>query len=201
MRKILIGLTFLALAGCGYMPISSMLKLRQLDLMTTDARQIRVAVQMPDALEVREGGAILEIGAERPNPDEGLQERFILEKINGAALADMPGVEPKPGFHLSVFRVAEADMARLTALRGKIKAWKEQDPDGTKGTLSIGADGCRREELPEGALLVSTYLRTDSEDEFITMARNFDLRSIVSESGGGLDIPPCSTGSGSLSPE
>ncbi len=201
MREILVGLAFLALAGCGYMPISSMLKLRQLDLMTADARQIRVAVQMPDALEVREDGAVLEIGAERPNPDENLQERFILEKIAGAAAADIPGVEVKPGFHLSVFRVAEADMARLTDLRGKIKAWKEQDPDGTKGSLSIGAAGCRRERLPEGALLVSTYLRTDNEDEFITMARNFDLRSAVPDSGAGLDLPPCGSGSGPSSPE
>ena len=201
MRKLLVGLALLALAGCGYMPISSMLKLRQLDLMTADARQIRIAVQMPDALEVREDGAVLEIGAERPNPDENLQERFILEKIDGAVLADMPGVEAKPGFHLAVFRMAEADMARLAALRGKIKAWKEQDPDGTKGTLSIGAAGCRREQLPEGALLVSTYLRTDSEQEFITMARNFDLRSAVPEFGADLDLAPCKTGSAASSPE
>lgn len=201
MQKILIGLVFLALAGCGHMPISSMLKLRQLDFMTADARQIRVAVQMPEALEVHEDGAVLEIGAERRNPDENLQERFILEKLAGAATAATPGVEPKPGFHLAIFRLAEADMARLAALRGKIKAWKAEDPGGTKGTLSIGAAGCRREQLPEGALLVSTYLKTDGEEEFITMARNVDLRSVVPESSGGLDLPPCKTGSAPSSPE
>ena len=199
MRKILIGLAFLALGGCGYMPISSMLKLRQLDFMTADARQIRVAVLMPEAIAVREGVAVLEIGAERRSSEEKLEEQFILEQVQGRDAT--PGIETMPGSRLEVYRVAEADMERLSALRRTVEIWKAADPDDTKGTLSIGAAGCRRDRLPEGALLVSTYLRTDSEGEFITMARNVDLRSVASESGGGLDLPPCETGSALSSQE
>lgn len=189
MWKTFVGLAFIALSGCTYMPISSMLKLRQFDLMTADARQIRVAVQMPEAIGVREGGAVLEIGVERSSSGEKLEERFMLEQVPGTGAA--PGVERMPGSHLEVFRMSEADMERLSALRRTVGAWKAVDPDGTKGSLSIGAAGCRRGVLPEGALPVSTYLRTGSEEEFITMTRDMDLRTLVTDSDENIGLPPC----------
>lgn len=178
MRKTFIGLAFMALAGCTYMPISSMLKLRQFDLMTADARQIQVAVQFPDVMEVREDGAEMIITVEHAELGEKLEERFVLERVSGVSAT--PGVERRPGTHLEVFRMAEADMDRLAAMRRRLAAWKAADPDSTKGSLSVGAAGCRRDSLPDGPLIISTYLRLEDADEFFPLTRNFNLRSFAS---------------------
>lgn len=189
MRQILIGLAFMALAGCTYMPISSMLKLRQFDLMTADARQIRVAVQFPDVMEVREGGAEMMITVEHMDSGEKLEERFILERVPGQGAT--PGVERMSGTHLEVFRMAEADMERLSAMRQAVGAWKAAGPDATKGALSIGAAGCRRDSLPEGPLIISTYLRLEETEDFFPVTRNFNLRTFASDAHLEENLPPC----------
>ena len=191
MRSIFAGLALLAVAGCSYMPLSSMLKLRQFDLMTADARQIRVAVQFPDAMAVREDGAELMISVEHAGSGEKLEERFILEQVSGQGVT--PGVETRPGSHLEVFRMAEADMERLSALRRTVEGWRATGPDDTKGSLSVGAAGCRRDTLPEGPLIISTYLRLDEAEEFFAVTRNMNLRTFASDAHLEENSPPCDT--------
>ena len=185
----LLPLLLLALSGCGSIPLTSIIKLSQLDPLTADAEQIRAAVRLPDTVRVKPGGAVMVLSARRETIGESLSDRFVLERVSASADQDRVGLEyeDSPGFRIDIFRIAKPDLPRLASLRQRIIAWKQQDPDGAKGSLSIGIEGCRVGPVTDDELPVSTYLRTDDEDAFLTLTRNIDLRTLQDV----IKLPPC----------
>jgi hypothetical protein len=169
------------------------MKLRRLDPLAADPRHIRIAVRLPDGLQVRKGGAMMEIGARRQDKNEEDLQKFVFEKVHGGPVAGElaleAGSDEAAGTHIEIFRVAERDFARIQALQQKVRAWKAEAPDEVKGSLSIGAAGCRIAALPQGSLYVTTFLKTDPARPFFTVTRKADLRKLA----GSLEaeLPPC----------
>ncbi len=184
MRRLLIVLCASALAACGHVPLSSIPKLSRLDMMTLDIEALRVAVEMPDELLVRRNSAIITVGLKESAGEPALQERFVLQQI---PTDEVSGARPAPAANAQIFRIAEADLARLTALRDLIRIRKTEDPDGTKGFLTVTSAACRLARLPAGPLPVTTMLRTEPDEAYFIMTRNVDLRTLQSPN----EIPVC----------
>ncbi len=192
MRYLTIGLLFVAVAGCSHVPLPSAVRLGRLDPLTADPQYIQIAVRMPDGLSVPDSGAVMEIGTRRADIDAEEKLRLVFEKQVAASSHLADGLEPKAGTHVEIFRVSERDIPRLRALQETAKSWKADAPDDTKGSLSIQASGCRTSTLPRGPLHISTYLRTDPGSSFFVVARDMDLRSLVSNNGGeAFSVPLC----------
>src|SRR5437868_6210959 len=49
----LLGVAFLALAGCGHMPLTSMVQLARIDFTSTDPAALRAAVKLPRAVRLQ----------------------------------------------------------------------------------------------------------------------------------------------------
>jgi hypothetical protein len=190
MRISAVLLIVLMAAGCSYVPLSSAMKLRRIDPLAADPRHIRIAVRLPDGLQVRDGGAVMEIGARRQDKNEVNLQKFVFEKSPGGPMGEAEGLAPEDGTHVEIFRVAERDIVRIQALQEKIRAWKADAPDDVKGSLSIGASGCRISALPQGPLYATTYLKTEPASPFFAVTRKADLRKLA---GSSLEdeLPPC----------
>ena len=85
--------------GCGHVPVTSLPKLSRLDMMTLDARQLRVAVDMPDGLRVQRDSAIIITGLKESPDGPAVEERFVLEEVKFTE----PGGTPPEG--AQVFRI------------------------------------------------------------------------------------------------
>ena len=59
-------------------------------------------------------------------------------------------------------------------------------------TISVGPQTCRWGELPEGSLFLTTYLCTAETGDYVTLARDVDLRSLAQTRMLVDDIPRCS---------
>src|SRR5438132_13157514 len=72
------------LAGCGHMPVTSMIRLARADLANTDPAQLRAAVKLPRSLRLRPRGVALRIGVKIGNGEEEVQE-FALREVSEPA--------------------------------------------------------------------------------------------------------------------
>ena len=63
LRPLGVALLF-SLAACASVPVSSIVPLMQVDMATTDAEQLRIALQLPDGLLSRPGGVALELATD-----------------------------------------------------------------------------------------------------------------------------------------
>jgi len=182
----------LASAGCGHVPVSTMWALRNFDSLSVDPALLRAAVRLPRAFQPRPGGVkVVATWGKKGDPASEKKIEIVLQETSLAAEGPALAKEVRPNNYLQVYRVAPQDVPRLRALQAEIaraKAEKQAD----HGSLGVGADACRIDELPEGPILMTTFLKTSDETGWLTVLKDIDLRSAVTREKSLEEIvPPC----------
>ncbi|MEZ5537773.1 MAG: hypothetical protein R3F02_19395 [Thiolinea sp.] len=191
MRKILPFMAGVLLLGaCTAIPVKTLYKLATTDMMVVDPVILRAGVSMPDWVAPRPEGVKMALGMQQKS-GEPVTERFILESIPAAFAGKSPASESKPGYKFYAYRISSADIQRFKAFRETLKAKKAESGGKTKGSLSIGVDACRKTELPEGKIPVTSYLRLDAESGYLPLVVDYDLRKPVAGNNLAELIPPC----------
>ena len=79
----------LFLAGCGHMPVTSMIKLAQVDFAKTDPAQLRAAVKLPRVVRPRPQGMALRITVKLADGHEEFADFKLLEASDPKELLDL----------------------------------------------------------------------------------------------------------------
>ncbi len=188
-------LAALALAACGHMPVSTMVRLHSFDFATFDPSALRAAVGVPNVLAPRPEGAklvvTLKLGDEPPRT-----ETFFLKRLTAQSdLAPLASFA-QPGATIYAFALDPSDVARIKDLQEAGRRARAEHPGRNALTIRIEANACRLAPLPDGPILSTTYLRPDEETGYLVLARDVDLREAVAAAGQNLDqeTPPCAAG-------
>lgn len=162
------------LGGCGHMPVTSMVKLAQVDLKTTDPEKLRVAIKLPRALKPRPDGTVLRIAVKLTSGEEESRD-FTLSVVAGDEVAALAG-ESDAGSEMFAFAIAKNDVAQLRIFR---TALLQRQKSGSHGsvTISVRPDVCRNAPLTGGSVLFTTYLKTAETGSYVVLARDVDLRT------------------------
>ena len=179
-------LAMLAMAGCSHMPVTSMVKLARVDFETSDPAQLRAAIKLPRTLRPQPNGVTLRLAVQVGRAPEEARDFMLRESPEPAELTREAGA----GSHIFAYRIDDADLARLAAFRAELMAKKSS---GQKGSISISVrpQACKVGELPDGPIYFSTYLRTAETKDYVALARDVDLRSIVPNAAVVAEIPRC----------
>jgi hypothetical protein len=174
------------MAGCSHMPVTSMIKLARVDFETSDPAQLRAAIKLPRSLRARPNGVALRVSVQVGRAPEEARDFTLRELPEPAELAR----ESSVGNHIFAYRIDDADLTRLAAFRAELIAKKSS---GQKGSISISVrpQACKVGELPDGPIYFSTYLRTAETKDYVALARDVDLRSIVPNAAVVAEIPRC----------
>jgi hypothetical protein len=180
-------LNLLTITGCSHMPVTSMVKLARIDFEATDPVQLRAAIKLPRTLRPQPNGVSLRIAVQVGRAPEEVRDFLLRELPDPAELMREAGA----GSHVFAFRIDDADLVRLKAFRSELIAKKSS---GQKGSISISLrpQACKVEELAEGPLYFTTYLRTAETKDYVPLARNVDLRSFVPDAAVAA-IPRCAS--------
>src|SRR5215510_5950488 len=189
--RALVAFLMLVLAGCGHMPVTSMIKPARADLASTDPAQLRAAVKLPRTLRLKPSGVALRIGVKLADGAEDTQD-FMLREVSDPADILSLRAELDPGTHVFAYRLDPAEAARLAAFRAALK--QKQEASGRRGgalTIAVKPDACRAGDLPDRPVYVTTYLKTAETGAYVPLARDVDLRTIVPGRDLAAEIPVC----------
>jgi hypothetical protein len=186
-RAVAAFLAALALASCASIPLPSLVALRRVDFLTTDLAELRVAIQLPNALRTRADGVKM---IATVTFDGGLPRTEVL-LLQEAKLDRDGSMTAKPGFQTRGFRLRDVDVVRLEAIRTEIVAARAE---GRRGSLGINIEAkefCRASEISNGPVLSTTFLRTSETSDFLPVVRDFDLRSDARIRAALSELEPC----------
>jgi hypothetical protein len=178
----------LLLAGCGHMPVTSMVKLARVDFETSDPAQLRAAIKLPRTLQPRPNGMSLRIAVRVGRAPEQARDFALRELPAPPELAR----EADADSHVFAYRIDDADLPRLAAFRRELIAKKSNDQSGSI-SISVQPQACKTAELPEGPVYLTSYLRTAETGAHVTLARDVDLRTIAPEHAIVEKIPRCTS--------
>ncbi len=178
------------LNACVSMSMKTLYKLATTDPMTVDPVQLRAAVRMPEWLLPKPDSVKLDLTStlegERP-----MIEHFILEPIPAALEGRALQSENKTGYALYAYRMSPHDIPRFLQFRNDVKARKAKSSKVAGGTIGVSAEACRKSALPEGALLISSYLRFETEMDYVPLVVDYDIKKSVKEQDLASQIPIC----------
>lgn len=180
-----------ALAGCLSTPPSTLVKLARLSPLESDPAQMRIAVHAPPSIQVRTGDIKLAMRFDGPSPETSLiaETQPIIEEQTGA----VPGIDDGTADDRRLYLAAlsREDAQRIAAVQRRIKQLRADGVKGT-GSLSVTATGCAQGPVPDGPVLITTYLQTAVQEDFFILNRGVDLRTtLISEADDLAQIPPC----------
>ena len=156
------------------MPVTSMVKLARVDFAATEPAALRAAVKLPRAIRPRPQGVTLRIGVRLASGHEAFQDFLLREASDAGEMAALKD-EFDADTHVFAFRLDPAETQRLV------------------GALSIAVrpDACRTGELPAGPVHFTTYLRTAETGGYLPLARDLDLRTVVTGRDVAAELPLC----------
>lgn len=165
------------LAGCSSVSPAGLIAAARLDPLETSPGDIAVAVSVPEALQLRDGDAVLYLGFV---PDDPAVAAPVAATVPLSVSESMVGPRAAlPGERVYVFGFTPATAAQLEDVQARIKTLKAEDVQG-EGTLSIGVEGgCVVDDLGD-ALPVATWLRTGPEAKFVTLTNATNLFDLMS---------------------
>jgi hypothetical protein len=181
---------FPAMIGCGHVPVTSLIKLAQIDFANTDPARLRAAIKLPRSVRPRPEGVALRLGVKIANGHEAFED-FVLREVSEPAEVLALHRELEPDTHIFAYRLDGAEVTRLNAFREALK--KKQEATGGRGgalTIAIRPEACRTAELPSRAVYVSTFLKTAETGGFVPLTRDVDLRTIAGRDLAAA-LPPC----------
>ena len=189
--KALAMVLILATAGCGHMPVTSMVRLARVEFDKTDPALLRAAVKLPRMLRPRAQGVALRISVKLRSGEEETHD-FVLREVTDPAELMALRDELDAATHIYAYRLDAKEAARVSAMRESLK--QKQAASGTRGgslTIEIKPEVCRTGEIAGQPLLLTTYLRTGETDGYVPLARNVDLRTAVPGRDLAAEIPGC----------
>lgn len=170
-----------ALAGCLTTPPSSMLQLSRISPLEADPAAIRLAARLPEPLIVRDGDIRLRISFDGGTDATRLVEEYAAVVID--APAGTPGiVSGSETERTYVAALSESDAASLRAVQRRIVEWRATGVEG-QGRLAVTATACAAGTVPDGPILLTTWMRTAQDEPFFVLTRNVDLRRQIERGG------------------
>ncbi len=162
MHKQLLLSALILLAACGDIVPATLWAAKDIDPLTADPADIAVRLDLPDAVAIVPNTATLTLAARKAD-GTGAEEGFVLD------LRD------------DVLSVAQRDHARLRALQARILDWKDQDPTGTRGSLSVHVEPCRTEGFSRQEGRASVAIRLDEDGAFLPLVTDVPLATLVKD--------------------
>ncbi|MFK8033628.1 MAG: hypothetical protein AB8B94_05725 [Hyphomicrobiales bacterium] len=184
-------LAFIAftLGGCGHIPITSMYKLSKVDVNTTDIEKLRVAVQIPTAVEVRDEGVTMIMSLAKTDKLPKLYERFELENLRQKIRNPVLVKHQKAGKKILIYRLAKTDIRRFNRFR-KIQSGGGNG-ENREGQLSISTALCRSTDIERSDIRLSTFLKTLETKEFVPLVLNVKLAEAYPKKEFNKQFPMC----------
>ncbi len=172
------------LAACGHVPATSLVKLRSVDMQTTDLAAFRAAVRAPADFTLAPDGVEMAVTVRRrdADPESAVTVMAPLDQVADNADRAWLEAEQRPGTRIHIYRLSDAGRARLEEVREAMLAIQRAGQRGSL-SISIGAIGCWSRPPVDRPLILSTYIRMSETGQFVQLVRDYDIRDSIAEAG------------------
>ena len=184
----------LALAACSHVPLMTIAKLRNFDMMKTDPGALRIAVKYPDTIHIPEGGATMLLQVARTSDEEVLlREEIEFERVDSNSEKAELSAELQEGWRVDIFRIPEENVPFFHSFQNTLLKMSEKDHNAFEGNLEIGVSGCSVSPEKPADIRITTFLKAPELGSYITLVRNVNLEAQLKELGmeGAETIEPC----------
>ena len=177
----------LLVTGCASVPVSTMWKLRNFDLIETDARKLRVGVRMPNHIRLKPGDVNVMVKLLKKGRTEETSRLDLSEVTDAKELAGVSTYR-KSGFSVTVYRLTEGALKKLSVFKAQFRQQKKRFGDDVSGQMSVTTTGCVKPGFNNRPVLVTTLFKSSETGSFVVLTAERDISKLLRQAG---SIKPC----------
>ncbi len=167
----------LCTAACTSIVPETALRMSAFDPLTADPDGIAVTLVLPEGADILPNGARLSLQVSNPELGED-GGTWVLSRTR----SDDGG---------TTYSIAEPDLSDVRRVQALATAWKDRDPEGTRGSLSIALDPCQRgERALTNSDVVSALVTLERDTAPMPLLRDVPLRRVLKNASAD-DLPRC----------
>lgn len=192
-RPLTVFVVALGIGGCGVVPWSTQIKLRNFDPLVVDPAEPRALVLLTERLRIVPGSAKIRLVSWRKaQPDQKAEEIFTLQE-SAEAPPQAVLATAQPGEWPTVLRFRAEDQVRLRKLQAEFAARKRAGDDTYASEIKADIAACSVSGLPEGRITGTLHVKLDPASGYLPMLQSVDLRDLAASAGTSLEneIKPC----------
>ena len=184
----------LVLTACSHVPLATMVKLADFDLLKTNPATLRVAVRYPVSIRIPEGGARMMLTVKDKKTGKlVMEEKLAFVRVSSKAERAELSTELQEGRRFEIYRLPNDSIPAFKAFQSYLLTMDKSERDKIEGNMEVGVDGCLAFEHRPDRILVSTYLKADELGGYIPLLRDVDLAEQMADSASGVGggFPRC----------
>lgn len=171
----------LLITACASMPIASMWKLRNLDMLTVEPRDLRIAVITNKLVQLQDGSTSITLSFSSEQAEHNFAYHLVTTIDRNAMPLNLLD-EVEDGEVITLFYLAKSEAEKLRLAQSRILAIREQSAEGA-GSMSIDINtGCFSSPPPK-ALPTDIFAQFDRTQGPIEMQSNLDLMEETRQAG------------------
>lgn len=184
MRSLLAAGLLLFLAACGHVPLMTLVKLNNFDVLTTEPEHLRVAVKYPDSIRIPKDGARMRLTLrEKAGGKVLMKEELAFDRVTSPAEKAELASELQTGRRIEIFRLPPRQVPVFKAFQTRLSSMSKSERDTVEGSLEISVDGCLAAPDGPGRIVVSTFLKAPELGGYVPLVRNADLEEMMAAEG------------------
>lgn len=183
--KMLLAVSLIALvSACGSIPLTTMVKLMDMNPLEADPNQIIVAVKSPNGVSVNDGDVVLDFSFRTGEPESSFNHTFPVIVDSDYALPAELKDELENDEQFTVMRLSEADAKTMSAGQETIREYRRQHEEGGAGSINVRlVSACQSDEFTWHDSELDVYLKIDQTNEFLLFLDDIDLNDLVLKNG------------------
>ncbi len=191
---VMLCLPLFLLTACSHVPVATMVKLANFDLLKTNPAGLRVAVRYPASIRIPEGGARMMLTVKDKKTGKlVMEEKLAFVRVSSKAERAELSAELQEGRRIAIYRLPDDKIPAFKAFQTYLLTMDKAERDKIEGNMEVAVDGCLAFEHRPARILVSTYLKADELGGYIPLLRDVDLEEQMADGKNGVDgsLPRC----------
>jgi len=174
-KILLFVISFFTLLSCSTIPLVSIYKLSQLEPLSADPQQIRIAVRTCKVFSVQKGDVRMSLGYQADDGSLIIDDLYLVEVIHGDVLQKELLNDLQDNDAITILHLSDSDAKQMYKTQQFIAKRNAIGLKG-KGSFSVGTTiSCLSSALPSDEILVDILIQTDPQESFYAISENLDV--------------------------
>lgn len=178
--KTILLVSILTLAtACSNIPLTTMMKLMNLNPLETDPKQLVVAVVTPEGVNVRDGDIVIDFSFRTGDPSTSFDHNFPVVINADYAVPDSLKEDIDDNEKITVMQLAEKDALTMYEGQQAVKEYRRKHENGGAGSMDVRlVSACRDNNFSRSNSKLNVYLKTQDDEDFFLFLEDMDITKL-----------------------
>lgn len=179
LKTILLVSTLSLLASCSNIPLTTMMKLMNLNPLKTDPEQLVVAVKTPKGVDVRDGDIVIDFSFRTDDPDVSFSHNFPVIINDNYVIPDNLKEDIEDNEKITIMQLSQQDAQTMYKGQQAVKDYRRKHENGGAGSMNVRlVSACRDNSFSWSNSELDVYLKTQDDEDFFLFLEDMDITKL-----------------------